>query len=203
MSLHEVTKICLTGGPCGGKTTALERLRALGEHRGYAVAVAPEMATILIANGFRVRAAETPREAAMYQWFMAKAQVALEDALTGSLTLDHRPGILLCDRGVYDNRAYTSPKEWPIYQKLMGPHLRHSRYDLVFHLETAPAERYVNNAVRTETREQALELDQRTWDAWEGHPHRFRVGNGSCFADKLGLLETLAFAHLPPVPVPA
>lgn len=203
MSLHEVTKICLTGGPCGGKTTALALVKRIAEEHGFAVTVAPEMATILIANGFRVRAAETPREGAMYQWFMAKAQVALEDALTGSLTMDHRPGIMICDRGVYDNYAYMAVKEGPIYRKLMGPHLRHSRYDLVLHLETAPPERYVNNEVRIETHEQALELDQRTWDAWEGHPRRFRVGNGSCFAEKLQTLEGIVLAHLPPVPVPA
>ncbi len=46
-----VFHIVLTGGPCAGKTTALERLSAFLRERGFRVFTVPEAATMLFSNG--------------------------------------------------------------------------------------------------------------------------------------------------------
>ena len=46
-------KIVLTGGPCAGKTTALARLSAFLNERGFRVFTVPEAATMLFTNGVR------------------------------------------------------------------------------------------------------------------------------------------------------
>ena len=48
---NEVTRIVLTGGPCGGKTSALAHLKAHLEERGVRVFRVSELASILIGGG--------------------------------------------------------------------------------------------------------------------------------------------------------
>ena len=43
--------IVLTGGPCAGKTTALERLAGFLRERSFRVFTVPEAATMLFGNG--------------------------------------------------------------------------------------------------------------------------------------------------------
>ena len=46
-----ITRICVTGGPCAGKTTALATLQLHLKQIGYRVLVVPEAATILMIGG--------------------------------------------------------------------------------------------------------------------------------------------------------
>lgn len=46
-----INKIVLTGGPCAGKTTALNWINNYFSQRGYTVLTVPETATELISNG--------------------------------------------------------------------------------------------------------------------------------------------------------
>ena len=46
-----ITRICVTGGPCAGKTTALATLQLHLKQIGYRVLVVPEAATILMVGG--------------------------------------------------------------------------------------------------------------------------------------------------------
>eukprot|EP00565_Helicotheca_tamesis_P002320 CAMPEP_0185739748 /NCGR_PEP_ID=MMETSP1171-20130828/36143_1 /TAXON_ID=374046 /ORGANISM="Helicotheca tamensis, Strain CCMP826" /LENGTH=124 /DNA_ID=CAMNT_0028411387 /DNA_START=7 /DNA_END=378 /DNA_ORIENTATION=- len=52
-------KIVLTGGPCGGKTTALARLSSYLRERGFEVLTCPEAYTILASNGMSMSYYET------------------------------------------------------------------------------------------------------------------------------------------------
>ena len=77
-------------------------------------------------------------------------------------------------------------------------------YDAVFHLVTAAkgAEQFyttANNAARTETVEQAAELDDKLIAAWTGHPHLRIIDNAAGFEDKLKKLiaEIAAFLGEP------
>ena len=55
-SLHlpPVYKIVLTGGPCGGKTTAMARLSDFFRGNGFRVYTVPEAATMLFENGVTI-----------------------------------------------------------------------------------------------------------------------------------------------------
>jgi hypothetical protein len=46
-----ITRICLTGGPCAGKTTALATLSLHLKQIGYRVLLVPEAASILMNGG--------------------------------------------------------------------------------------------------------------------------------------------------------
>lgn len=46
-----IYRICLTGGPCAGKTTALTTLNQVLVQRGFRVYVVPEAATMLMKGG--------------------------------------------------------------------------------------------------------------------------------------------------------
>ena len=50
-SKHPITRICLTGGPCAGKTTALATLSVVLQQMGLKVLLVPEAATILMKGG--------------------------------------------------------------------------------------------------------------------------------------------------------
>ena len=44
-------RICLTGGPCAGKTTAIAKLQRLLQNTGFRVFTVPEAATLLMKSG--------------------------------------------------------------------------------------------------------------------------------------------------------
>lgn len=47
----KITKIVLTGGPCAGKATVLDRIQKKFSEMGYHVIIIPETATELITSG--------------------------------------------------------------------------------------------------------------------------------------------------------
>jgi len=52
-----ITRICLTGGPCAGKTTALAELSLVLSQMGFRILQVPEAANILKKGGVEVDAA--------------------------------------------------------------------------------------------------------------------------------------------------
>jgi putative protein kinase ArgK-like GTPase of G3E family len=46
-----IYRICFTGGPCAGKTTAISELRTLIAEKGYRVFTVPEAASLLMKSG--------------------------------------------------------------------------------------------------------------------------------------------------------
>lgn len=182
--------IVLTGGPCAGKTTALETVRREIEHTGRPVAIVPEVATMLFPNGFALRKAQTESEEACYQWQLCEVQRILEQAQSMSLEVEgdraSKRGLLLCDRGIFDNKAYVKLTVWnrlPIHvQSTM------ERYDGIIHMASAAngaEEHYKQTEVRVESPKEALALDGKTWGAWTGHPHHIYVGNSDGFKTKI------------------
>jgi len=74
--------------------------------------------------------------------------------------------------------------------------LRDRRYDAVLHLVTAAigAEKYYtteNNTARTETVQEARELDFRILNAWVGHPNIRIIDNSVDFQEKMKRVVTL------------
>jgi CYTH domain-containing protein/predicted ATPase len=187
-----VYRLVLTGGPCGGKTTALSRIAERMESLGFQVYQVPEAATLLLGGGVSVRDLSSTGLIELQQNVL-RVMMALEDAFHALARSSGRPSIILCDRGVMDAAAYLPADAWTA---LLDEHdwttvgLRDKRYEAVFHLVTAAdgAEAFyttANNAVRTETPEQARLLDARTREAWIGHPHLRIIGNSTNFEHKV------------------
>jgi DNA replication protein DnaC len=54
---QQIHKICLTGGPCAGKTTALTHLQHVLTKKGIRVFSVPEAATLLMKGGAMINTA--------------------------------------------------------------------------------------------------------------------------------------------------
>lgn len=187
----EIKKIVLTGGPCAGKTTAIQQIEKEFTERGYKVLIVPEAATILINSGIKPFG-ENGIDAVEFQKQVITLQLTLESIANTTANLDNKKVIILCDRGVIDDKAYVEPKVWKELLKefsikefdLM------SRYDLVLHLRTAALgkeEFYTldNNSARTETPQEARDKDQKTLDSWLGHEKLKIIGNDTSFEHKI------------------
>lgn len=187
----KVLKIALTGGPCGGKTTSISAIEEEFSERGYHVIIVPEAATILINSGIRPFG---KNGLSMYdfQKFVMKLQLQLEEHAEHAASMVAANTIILCDRGLLDDKAYVSDKEFQTLVDELGTTQFDllSRYDLVMHLVTAAngkEEFYTtaNNVARTETPEEAREKDQKTLESWLGHDNLKIIGNDASFSTKI------------------
>lgn len=186
-----IVKIALTGGPCAGKTSALADLQQHLQENGFTVILVPESATIAISAGFKPGRNIDPFE---FQKLVAKTIANLEDSfIEAAKAISPQKIVLICDRGMMDGKAYMREDD---FQKLLIENhqdvvsWRDARYDAVIHMRTAAlgAPNFytlANNAARTETPQQAIDLDEKTLQAWVGHPHLRVIDNSTNFADKL------------------
>merc|ERR1712137_62298 len=187
-----VYKIVLTGGPCGGKSTALSNLSQRLVSLGYEVFLVPEVATMLITGGVSF-AGRTREDWIQLQISLMRLQRSIEDEFERIAKLGSKDAVILCDRGLCDNRAYLAKEDFDMLLDTEGLKLvdvRDKRYDAVFHLVTAAigAEKFyttANNTARSETVEQARELDYRVLDGWIGHPNLRVVDNSTSFDGKI------------------
>ncbi len=165
-------KLVLTGGPSGGKTTLANLIQKEFSDR---VLIVPEAASILYAGGFPRR----PNPVSLKR--RQKAIYYVQRELEGIVSDEHPDKLLICDRGSLDGVAY-----WPghggDYLSSVGTTLdaEIGRYDWILHLDTAPEPHYdISNPLRTESFREAWTLNERVKSAWERHPRRFVIGNGS------------------------
>ncbi|MGN1020442.1 MAG: AAA family ATPase [Aristaeellaceae bacterium] len=199
-----ISKIVITGGPCAGKTTAISWIQNNFTRLGYRVLFVPETATELITGGL---APWTCGSNVDYQKCQMKLQMEKEKVFQqGAATMNAEKVLIVCDRGMLDNKAYMTELEFSTVLSSLGCNeveLR-DQYDAVFHLVTAAkgAEQFyttANNTARTETVEQAAALDDKLIAAWTGHPHLRIIDNATDFEDKLKRLmaEITAFLGEP------
>lgn len=140
---------------------------------------------------------------------LCRVQLALEDSMLRVAERRVNPAIILSDRGAMDGSAYMEPSMWAEMLKRnrwTTRSLREGRYDAVAHLVTTAigAEQFygnANNRVRSETPEQAAEIDLKLQQAWLGHPHVAFFENTTNFQGKLQrLLEWVSTVVGLPVP---
>lgn len=173
-------RIVLTGGPGGGKTTALDLFRR--EFSGR-IASVPESATMIFSGG--IERSSKP-EVLMAQ---QKAIFDLQRNLEATQILMHPECVMICDRGTLDGLAY-----WPNSQnhffETMNTSLEHelARYDAVIFFETAAKSGQgirSNNPIRNESEQAAVELDEKLQDVWSAHPNFNLVKSDVSFISKV------------------
>ena len=197
----QICKIVITGGPCAGKTSAMEYINKYFGERGYTVIFVPETASELILGGIAPWTCKTVLE---YQLCQTKLQISKEKIFMEGVRSHKGDKILMvCDRGLMDNRAYMSEEEFQDLLKIMGMTEEDmlSPYEAVFHLETVAkdnAEFYTldNNGARTETVEEAVALDKRLAEVWSNHPNHFVIHSHDEMESKLKLLAEKIEHHL-------
>ena len=186
---QKINKIVLTGGPCAGKTTAMNWIQNFFQKQGYKVLFVPETATELITGGLTPWETKTNSD---FQSILFDLQLEKEKLFEeGAKKLPNDKILIVCDRGILDNKAYMTKRDFDYLLKskrLSEIKLRDS-YDAVFHLVTAAkgAKKYYNldNEARTETIEEASRLDDLLISSWTGHPHLRIIDNTCDFEEKM------------------
>lgn len=186
-----ITKIVITGGPCAGKTTAMSWIQNAFTERGYYVLFIPETATELINGGIVPWTLESNTD---FQKHLLKLQLEKEKIYESAAKkiFDKDKILIVCDRGIIDNKAYMSDGEFKYTLSELNLNETEVRdnYDAVFHLVSAAKgakDFYTlsNNKARTETIEEAIQLDNKLIASWTGHPHFRIIGNSLGFEEKM------------------
>ena len=199
-----ITKIVITGGPCAGKSTAMSWIQNAFTKMGYSVLFVPETATELISGGI---APWTCSSNALFQKYLLKLQLEKEKIYEqAAASMNASKVLIVCDRGVLDNKAYMNELEFLDAIKSIDSNevLLRDSYDAVFHLVTAAkgAEEFyttANNSARTETVLEASEIDDKLISSWTGHPHLRVIDNSTSFDEKMKklILEISSFLGEP------
>ncbi|CAM9174346.1 unnamed protein product [Choristocarpus tenellus] len=193
-------KFVMTGGPCAGKTTAMDSVSAHFKDKGFRVFTVPEVATLLFNNGISYLELSDPLFKFSFQWSLLRTQMQLEDSFERVARATGKPSVLLCDRGLMDGAAYIDREDWDRLTQANGLDeltLRDERYDAVFHLVTAAvdAEEFYtleNNVARSESPAEARIMDERTQLVWMGHPLHFLFDNSTGFSEKIQRIVSAA-----------
>lgn len=196
-----VKSIVFTGGPCGGKTTALSQVSECLKDLGNGVICVPEAATLIFSSGGHLFMDRyTPNQAIEFQKCLMSLQINLEEIFKRIVAINAiSPTVFaLCDRGLMDGSAYLPREQWEVLLNELGIYeseIKQARYDLVIHLTTAAdgAEAFYtlgNNKARHESTKEAIELDKKLRLAWLGHPKHLIVTNDyKDFSAKIQMVE--------------
>lgn len=192
-----VYRVCLTGGPCGGKSSSQESLSKALTAKGYNVYFAPEVPTILM-NGGCVYPGLAPEKKAQLTAFedgIIQMQLQMERSFTKIASSTGKPSVVIFDRGLLDIPAYLPREAWLELLETLGFTEEYfaGRYDIVLHLVTTAhgvedvyEVQKSNNAARSETAQQARDLCDKVLDCWSIHPNVVKLENtADGFASKL------------------
>lgn len=191
-----IHRVVLTGGPCAGKTTSINRIRNFFENIGWKAFCVPETASVLLSSGIQFY--DLGDHTMQFQENLLKCLLQTEDTVNEAVKYYHNENnqncIIIYDRGAMDPVAYLEENDW---ECLKGKNatwnevdLRDNRYDQIIHLITAAngAEQFYrleNNLCRTEGIEQARIIDEKCARAWVGHPYFDVIDNCTEFEEKI------------------
>lgn len=198
-SEKRIHRIVLTGGPCAGKTTSIQRIRSFFENIGWKAFCVPETATLLLGSGIQFY--ELGNYTIDFQENLLKTLLQIEDTINDAARFYHREKkqncIIIYDRGAMDPVAYLNEDDWLKLKQRNSTwnevDLRDNRYDQIIHMVTAAqgAEQYYlleNNQTRTEGIQLARDCDEKCARSWTGHPYFDVIENHTDFEVKLALV---------------
>lgn len=201
-----VFSLVFTGGPCGGKSTAINKVFSELTKRGYAVIIVPESATEVILSGITTNLIGNMN----FQEILFEKQIQKEE-LYNKVTnnIPNNKVVIIYDRGIMDSKCYMTSSEFDSLLKKYKTNEMEimSRYDAVFNLVTAAdgAEGFYtleNNKARKESKEEARALDRKCIAAWTGHPHLRIIDNSTDFENKIKRLISEVYTVIgDPIPI--
>lgn len=192
----QIMTVVLTGGPCAGKTSLMERFRNEVETiPDVKVFFAKEAATLLKESGINFKDAGGDDT---FQRLIINLQLIAEHnawiaAIKFAKNNPNYKVIIVCDRGIMDGEAYFEDKN--VFMNLLGEFELtkksvYKRYDMVLFLRSAAvgAKQFyttLDGTPRDESLEEAIALDSGTYNAWYEHNTFYSVENCFKFYDKL------------------
>lgn len=174
-NLMNLDRVVFTGGPSGGKSTALAHVPSMCSLYD----TAPETATMLLSGGFPAPSETHPWTYAWQRSFqkaIAAGQVALEEVCALRAVDGGQYGILH-DRGLPDGAAYLRGGMDELAELTNNePAAMIGRYDLVIHLVSSAKQprgyQKHTNQHRFEEASEAIRLDDKILEVWSDHPNR-------------------------------
>lgn len=195
MTMNKIPEIVLTGGPCGGKTTALSYIPEKLRDYGFRVFVIPEVATMLINGGLpdiALIAKDPKKNYEVEKHFLLFQRTLRERYNALSRTFTNKKCVILSDRAEMDIEHYIGKEYFNALLSELRLNLCDARdsYEGILHLTSAAcgAEKFytlTNNKARRETLKEARIADKKTMGAWIGHPHLKIIDNSTGFESKL------------------
>lgn len=194
-------KVCISGGPCSGKTSCLSKLYdELTEKLNKKVFIVPESATELITNGIYPSENISMKE---FQSFVLDKQLNKEKLYDKACEFyDKDNVVILYDRGLLDQMAYIDKETFEELLRERNIPFSNAidRYDILIHLTTAAkgtnAYTTANNTARRETPEEAIIADNKTLKANLYHPHMKVIDNQTGFEEKIQRVLSVVFNAL-------
>jgi len=197
-----ITTVVLTGGPCAGKTTLMEKFRnEVANIPNVKVFFAKEAATFLKQSGINFDDAgkdDTFQRLIVEQQLVAERNARITAEKFATKNKDYKV-IIVCDRGIMDGEAYFD-KKYQFAELLADYELTRKtvfkRYDMVLFLRSAAVgapEFYttMDGTPRDETPERATALDAGVYKAWCDHPNFHALENSFKFYEKLDIAVRL------------
>jgi len=160
------------------------------EELGFQVFQAPEVSTLFCGAGCAYPFKASAEHRLNWESVKMKTQLGLEDSLMELAESSGLPTVILLDRSLPDSQAYAAPVDFEtiLDRNDWSLNTMMKRYDLVIHMVTTAigAEDFysLENDARTETPEEAREIDDKIRAAWLAHPKVIRIDNKSDFEDK-------------------
>ena len=202
----KLVKLVLTGGPAGGKTSMLARIREeVSKLEDWRVITVPESASDLISN-FGIKPFDDCLQMREFQDYVVADQLHKELlACKAARTVRESNVLIVYDRALLDDLAYVTPEEFASVLAGFGLTVCEAlaKYDAVIHMVTCAKGALhaynLDNAARTESPEEAVARDERTLQAWSDHPVLTVLHNNTDFETKLqrGMREVFRIVGLP------
>lgn len=176
-----VTIVCLTGGPCAGKTSVIAKLIAHANDHNIRVYYHADTQSIIKSGGFLsdMRVMSKSQQLTYVQTIL-RLQIWTENMFFNLAKMSAKKALILVERGLLDYKLLLEPELWEGLLNENGwkeADLSDSRYHLVMHLETAAcgAEEIFNKWNEGSwTLGSAIERDSKLKDVWIKH-HSFRA----------------------------
>ena len=173
---YPIVRICFTGGPCSGRTTAMAHCADQLRQIGIKVYIVPETFALLNKGAATIPKFEKDQTRVIkFKISLLKLQMALEDILMdiGGDFYPEDKVVIFCDMGTMDASVSLDKNIWNALLDETGwtdIQLRDKRYDMIIHMVTAAdgAEEYFkpdNPEHRSDNIEEALTIDRRTRQA--------------------------------------
>jgi len=183
--------IVLTGGPCGGKSSALKVIREELRPKGVDVYLVPEVPTVIMQGGGVYPGPEGGDVLVAFETGIIQLQLQMEKSFMTIARATGKPSLIICDRGLLDVAAYLPRDRWQDILEANGLNEQGmlKRYDAVMHLVTSAdgaVEFYKhghvkddsgNDVYRKETPEDAQNLDKKVLECWTAHRKIGRIAN--------------------------
>ncbi len=185
MKYKQIPVIVIDGGPCGGKSTICNILIQKLAQMGWTLILLEEAASEFGRSGLKPDLFNDGD----FQTQLMEYIIEKEDRwIKAAKLIKSKKKVIICDRGSMTGKAYIRPDLFSGILDAQGyniVNLRDARYNAVIFLRSVAVDAphlYTceNNPQRNEkTPEEARALDERTLEAWTGHPHLRIIDNST------------------------